>query len=64
MSLRDRTRRYAPIAVRTGLENGPLSTWLWTALRAEALAMVCLGTRHAKRALNMKVRETEEDKGR
>jgi transposase len=24
-------RRYAPTAVRIGLETGPLTTWLWTA---------------------------------
>ena len=27
-------RRYAPAAVRIGLETGPLTTWLWTALTA------------------------------
>jgi transposase len=26
-------RRYAPTAVRIGLETGPLTTWLWTTLR-------------------------------
>jgi transposase len=30
-------RRYAPSALRSGLESGPLTTWLWTALRAEGL---------------------------
>ena len=30
-------RWYAPTAVRIGLETGPLTTWLWTALRAEGL---------------------------
>jgi transposase len=39
-------RRYAPTAVRIGLETGPLTTWLWTALRAEGLPMVCLDARH------------------
>ena len=69
--LRDRTRRYAPTAVRIGLETGPLSAWLWTVLRAEALPMVCLDARHAKK-FNMKVSKTDvayplceaEDKGR
>ena len=28
-------RRYAPTAVRIGLETGPLTTWLWTALTAD-----------------------------
>src|SRR3974390_2256217 len=39
-------RRYAPTAVRIGLETGPLTTWLWTALRAEGLPLVCLDARH------------------
>jgi transposase len=51
-------RRYAPTAVRIGLETGPLTTWLWTALRAEGLPMVCLDARHAKKALDMKVNQT------
>ena len=44
-------RRYAPTAARIGLETGPLTTWLWTALTAEGLPMVCLDARHAKKAL-------------
>src|SRR6516165_332233 len=52
-------RRYAPTAVRIGLETGPLTTWLWTALRAEGLPMVCLDARHAKKALDMKVNKTD-----
>src|SRR3974377_2268152 len=46
-------RRYAPTAVRIGLETGPLTTWLWTALTAAGLPMICLDARHAKRALDM-----------
>jgi transposase len=34
-------RRYAPSAARIGLETAPLTTWLWTALTAEGLPMVC-----------------------
>ena len=52
-------RRYAPMAVRIGLETGPLTTWLWTALTAEGLPMVCLDARHAKKALDMKVNKTD-----
>jgi transposase len=52
-------RRYAPTATRIGLETGPLTTWLWTALTAEGLPMVCLDARHAKRALDMKVNKTD-----
>jgi transposase len=52
-------RQYAPTAVRIGLETGPLTTWLWTALTAEGLPMVCLDARHAKKALDMKVNKTD-----
>jgi transposase len=52
-------RRYAPSAVRIGLETGPLTTWLWTELTAEGLPMVCLDARHAKKALDMKVNKTD-----
>jgi transposase len=52
-------RRYAPTAVRIGLETGPLTTWLWTALTAAGLPMVCLDARHAKKALDMKVNKTD-----
>jgi transposase len=46
-------RRYAPSAARIGLETGPLTTWLWTALTAEGLPVVCLDARHAKKALDI-----------
>lgn len=52
-------RRYAPTAVRIGLETGPLTTWLWTELTAEGLPMICLDARHAKRALDMKANKTD-----
>jgi transposase len=52
-------RQYAPTAVRIGLETGPLTTWLWTALTAESLPMVCLDARHAKKALDMRVNKTD-----
>jgi transposase len=52
-------RRYAPMAARIGLETGPLTTWLWTALTAEGLPMICLDARHAKKALDMKVNKTD-----
>jgi transposase len=52
-------RRYAPTAVRIGLETGPLTTRLWTALTAEGLPMICLDARHAKKALDMKVNKTD-----
>jgi transposase len=52
-------RRYAPSAARIGLETGPLTTWLRTALTAEGLPVVCLDARHAKKALDMTVNKTD-----
>ena len=43
-----------PSAARIALETGPLTTWLWTALTAEGLPVVCLEARHAKKALDMR----------
>jgi transposase len=45
--------------VRIGLETGPLTTWLWTALTAEGLPTINLNARHAKKALDMKVNKTD-----
>lgn len=58
-AIAETVRRYAPTAVRIGLETGPLTTWLWTALTADGLPMVCLDARHAKKALDMKVNKTD-----
>jgi hypothetical protein len=52
-------RQYAPTAVRIGLETGPLTAWLWTALPAEGLSMACLDARHANKALDVKVNKTD-----
>ena len=49
-------RRYAPSAARIGLETGPLTTWLWTALTAVGLPV---DARHAKKALDMRVNKTD-----
>jgi transposase len=58
-AIAETVRRYAPTAVRIGLETGPLTTWLWTVLTADGLPMVCLDARHAKKALDMKVNKTD-----
>ena len=36
-----------------------MTTWLWTALTAEGLPVVCLDARHAKKALDMRVNKTD-----
>ena len=48
-------------AVRIGLETGPLSTWLWHALRKMGLPIVCLDARHAKAALSMQVNKSDRN---
>jgi transposase len=39
-------RRHAPAAARIGLETGPLTTWLWTALQWSVL-MRAMPRRHS-----------------
>jgi transposase len=47
-------RTEAPRAVKIGLETGATSVWLWHALRAEGLPMVCLDARQAHAALSIR----------
>ena len=53
--------RQAPEAVRVGLESGPLSTWLWHALRSAGVAVVCVDARHAQAALSMRINKTDRN---
>lgn len=53
--------RRAPRAVKVGLETGPLSTWLWHALRDAAVPVVCLDARHAQAALSMRINKTDRN---
>jgi transposase len=54
-------RARAPHAVKIGLEAGPLSSWLWHALQAMGLPVVCLDARHAKAALATHVNKTDKN---
>lgn len=38
---------------RTRMETGPLAGWLWNALSARSLHVICLDARHANRVLKM-----------
>ena len=58
-ALADVIRQRAPNAVRIVFETGPLSTWLYHALKAEALPAVCIDARHAKAALDMAPNKTD-----
>jgi transposase len=51
----------APAAVKVGLETGPLSTWLWHALREAHVPVVCLDARHAQAALSMRINKTDKN---
>lgn len=53
--------RWAPRAERVGLETGPLSTWLWHALKEAEVPVVCLDARHAQAALSMKINKTDRN---
>ena len=48
-------QKYAPAAVRVGLETGQLSNWLTLNLRRRGVPVVCLDARHAKAALSLQI---------
>jgi transposase len=51
--------KYAPDAVRIGLETGLLSTWLFHELKQRDLPVICVDARHAKAALSLRVNKTD-----
>jgi transposase len=53
--------RHAPDVGKVGLETGPTSTWLWHALRAVGVPVVCLDARHAQAALSMRLNKTDRN---
>lgn len=55
----DVIRKRAPAAKRVVFETGPLSVWLYHALRAEGLPAICIDARHAKAALDMAANKTD-----
>ena len=48
-------------AVRIGLETGPTTTWLWHALRALGLPVICIDARHAKAALSLQINKSDRN---
>lgn len=49
----------APNAARVVLETGPLAVWLFHALTAEGVPVICIDARHAKAALDMAPNKTD-----
>ena len=58
-SIRTVLAKHAPEAVRIGSETGQLSTWLFHALKAQQLPVICIDARHAKAALSLQINKTD-----
>src|SRR3954462_8279256 len=54
----------APQAVRVGLETEATSPWLFQALTAAGLPVVCMDARHAHAALSMRPRKSDRSDAR
>ena len=57
-------RARAPHASRIGLESGPTSTWLWHALKAAGLPVICMDARHAHAALSVRPIKSDRNDAR
>jgi transposase len=49
---------------RIGLEAGPLSQWLYSALAAAGLPVICVETRHMKAALSAQINKSDRNDAR
>jgi transposase len=49
---------------RIGLEAGPLSQWLFSALAEAGLPVICVETRHMRAALNAQINKTDRNDAR
>ena len=49
---------------RIGLEAGPLSQWLYSALAEAGLAVICVETRHMRAALKAQINKTDRNDAR
>ncbi|MEZ5874796.1 MAG: IS110 family transposase [Hyphomicrobiales bacterium] len=57
-------RRYAPDALRVGLETGPTSAWHWHGLHDLGVSIICIDARHAKAALSMRLNKSDKNDAR
>jgi len=53
--------RRAAGALKIGIETGPMTVWLWHALTALELRIVCLDARHAAAALKLQMNKTDRN---
>src|SRR3989475_6246007 len=54
-----------PLALeRIGLEAGPLSQWLYSALAEAGLPVICVETRHMKAALSAQINKSDRNDAR
>ena len=49
---------------RIGLEAGPVSQWLYSALAEAGLPMICVETRHMKAALSAQINKSDRNDAR
>ena len=49
---------------RVGMETGPLAVWLWNALTARQVPIVCIDARHANGVLKMMPNKTDRHDAR
>jgi transposase len=54
-------KKLARNAVRSGLDSGQLSTWLYHGLKERGLPVICIDARHVKAALSLKVNKTDDN---
>lgn len=63
-AIRDWLAAQAPRAIKIGIETGPTSTWLWHALKAQDLPVICIDARHAKRVLSLQLNKNDRNDAR
>lgn len=54
-------QKYAPSAVKIGLESGHLSTWHWHGLKDMGLPAICIDAYHAHGVLRLQLNKTDKN---